>query len=409
MAPELVGIDESDLPELHRVCSTTFGEESKPEAIEDERQVCEYDRVIAVADGGRFVGSAGAYSFRLTVPGGSSVGAAGVTWVGVLPTHRRQGILRRMMAHQLDDVAAREEPVAVLTASEAVIYGRFGYGVGAQHARAAVRTRRSAFVAPVDAPGAMRLAWSGDADAVAAMADVYERWRATRAGALSRHEGWWQIVANDHPYRRHDHGPALYAIHEGPDGPDGYAIYRFKEPPGEWLHALVEEVVALDPAVDAALWRYLLDLDLTAKVVAQSLAVDDPLKWRLVDPRALTVEHLEDWLWVRVLDVPAALEARAYDESDRLVLEVVDRFRPDGEASGTFRLDASPDGAACHRAEGADPDVTITVEALGTAWLGAAAVSTLARAGRAHGDDDALARADRLLATRAAPHCVHEF
>jgi len=416
MAPQIVSITDVGLAEVHRLCSTAFGEESKPEMVDDERLVAELDRMIGVTDGGRLVASAGAYSFRLTVPGGSTVGASGVTWVAVLPTHRRRGILRQMMERVLDDAAAREEPVAVLTASEAVIYGRFGFGVGAQHARVTVRAKESGFIAPLlardsdAAPGSMRLAWSGDEAAIAAMADVYERWRGSRAGALSRHAGWWEVTRRDHPYRRDDHGPAYYALHDDAEGvADGYAIYRLKDPGHEWLHALVVELVALDPAVETELWRYVLDIDLTSKVIVRALAVDDPLKWRLADPRALTVDRLEDWLWVRILDVCAALEARAYDTSGRLVIEVVDDFRPDGRASGTFRLEVSPDGASCERADRASPDITIGVEALGSAWLGAAPVTTLARAGRARGDDDALALAADLFATRAAPFCIQDF
>jgi predicted acetyltransferase len=411
MAPEIVGITEEDLPELHRVCSTTFGEESKPEMVADERLVCEYDRMIGVSDEGQLVASAGAYSFRLTVPGLSTVGAAGVTWVGVLPTHRRQGILRQMMAYQLDDVAEREEPVAVLTASEAVIYGRFGYGVGAQHVKASVETRRAALVDGARAPGTMRLAWSGDEEAIAAMADVYDAWRMTRPGALSRHEGWWEIVQRDKEYRRDGRTPAFYVIHETADGePDGYAIYRVKGgEDDDDNEAYVVEVVTTDPHVDAALWRFLLDLDLTKRVVAQGIPVDDPLKWRLADPRALTVEWLEDWLWVRILDVPAALEARAYDAPGRLLLRVYDRFRPDGRAAGTFRLDASPGGASCERADGAEPDVTVTVEALASAWLGAAPLTTLALAGRATGDADMLRKADAMFASHPLPFCNHPF
>src|SRR5262249_38014366 len=156
----------------------------------------------------RLVGSAGAYSFRLTVPGLSTVGAAGVSWVGVLPTHRRRGILRQMMSYQLDDVADREEPVAVLTASEAGIYGRFGYRVAAQRFSATLRTQGSHFIGAVDAPGSIRLAWSGDADALSEMAAIYDTWRRTRPGAVSRHEAWWQVVKNDYAYGRKGSTPA---------------------------------------------------------------------------------------------------------------------------------------------------------------------------------------------------------
>jgi len=257
----------------------------------------------------------------------------------------------------------------------------------------------------------LRLAWSGDEEAIAAMADVYDAWRMTRPGAVSRHEGWWEVIQRDKEYRRDGRTPAFYIIHESEDGEaDGYAIYRFKSgADDDDLEAYVIELVAVDPYVEAALWRYLLDLDLTKRVLTQGIPVDDPLKWRLADPRALTVEWLEDWLWVRVLDVPAALEARAYDAPGRLVLRVRDSFRPDGRAAGTFRLDASPGGATCERVDGAEPDITLSVEALGTAWLGAAPLSTLALAGRAYGHEDMLRKADGMFASHPLPFCNHPF
>jgi predicted acetyltransferase len=412
MAPEIVGITEAELPELHRVCCVAFGEDTNDEMVDDERLVCEYDRMLGVSDDGRLVGSAGAYSFRLTVPGLGSVGAAGVTWVAVLPTHRRRGILRAIMQHQLDDIAEREEPVALLTASEATIYSRFGYGVGAQHVKASVRTKRAAFIDDIDDPGSIRLAWSGDNEAVATMAEIYDEWRRARPGALSRHDGWWGVVRNDHAHHRRGLGKSLYVIHEDADGaPDGYATYNVKLGEGDGANTVVvDEVVALDSVADGALWRFLLDIDLTTQLVANALALDDPLKWRLADPRALTAEYVEDWLWVRVLDAPAALEARSYAAAGRLVIEVVDPFRPDGRASGTFALDADPTGASCEHAHGREPDLTIPVDALGTIWLGAARPSTLADAGRiAAIDADTLALADALFAVNPLPFCNHGF
>ena len=411
MAPEIVPITEAEMPALHRVCSTTFGEESTPEMVADELLVTEYDRMIGVADGGRLVASAGAYSFDLTVPGGATMPVAGVTWVGVLPTHRRQGVLRQMMTHQLDDVVERGEPVAILTASEAVIYGRFGYGVASQHVRAAVRTRDSSFVSETADPGSIQLAWSGDEGIAKVLADVYEQSRLSRAGGLTRNDGYWAVVTGDSSYRRNGNGPLYYALHEDSSGSiDGYLMYRVKEGDNDGDNiAYANELVAADPAVQAALWRYVFDLDLTKKVIIRGLPVDDPLKWRLTNSRAMSVEHLEDWLWARILDVPAALSTRTYAAEGEVVFAVHDPFRPDGAAAGTFRLTAGTDGASCVPAPGAEASVSLSVEALGSAWLGAVPFRTLAAAGRVHATPEALANADRMFAVTPAPYCNTPF
>ncbi|MEY2405285.1 MAG: hypothetical protein QOG39_201 [Acidimicrobiaceae bacterium] len=403
---EIRSIAPEELAELHRVVETSFGGQSTAERVECERLTIEYDRMIAVVENGSFVASAGAYTFDLTIPGPATVPVAGVTWVGVLPTHRRRGILSQMMKFQLDDVVARGEPLAVLTASEAVIYGRYGYGVGSRFAGVEIKTRRSEFHTAADPSGSIRLVW-GD-EAAKLLPGIYDTWRRTRNGAISRNEGVWTYNFKDKEWNRHGWGPQFYAVHQTATGEaDGYARYRIKQG-DETNQAKVIEVIALDTEVEAALWRFVLDLDLTTVVEGSRQPVDDPLRWRLADSRAYDAKGPWDWLWVRLLDVPASLTARRYDTAGSLVFEVADRFRPDGDAAGRFRLDAGPDGATCERTTD-EPDITLPIEMLGAAYLGGVPFTTLAQAKRAVGDADALRRADAMFSSTPLPFCNTPF
>lgn len=408
MPHEIVPIGAEQLPELHRVVETAFGHESTPERVEEERSVVEYDRFFGVRDRTELVASAGAYSFELTVPGANVLPVAGVTWIGVLPTHRRQGILRRMMEHQLEDVAARGEAVAVLTASEGSIYGRFGYGVASQVLQAEIRRSRSQFLRQPSAGGRCRLLW-GAARKEPLMA-VYDEWRLERPGALSRHGGLWDVHLADREHRRHGGNALFVVVHESASGEiDGYARYRTKDRRGfDDKLLMVQEVIALDPEVEAALWRFLLDLDLIDTVEASARPLDDALRWRLSDPRAYEVKWLSDWLWARILDVPAALSARSYSTDGSLVLDVVDPMRPGGAARGRFQLDGGPDGASC-KPSGAPVDITLPVESLASAWLGAVPFTTLAAAGRAEASREALLRADALFRSTPLTFCNTPF
>jgi predicted acetyltransferase len=405
VALEIRSIVADELAELHRVVETSFGGQSTPERVECERLTVEYDRMIAVVEDGSFVAGAGAYSFDLTLPGLTTTPVAGDTWVGVLPTHRRRGILSQMMGYQLDDVVARGEPLAVLTASEAVIYGRYGYGVGSRHVAMEMRTRHSEFKVPAASGGTTRLVW-GD-EAAKLLPSIYDAWRRQRNGAISRNEGVWTYNFKDKEWNRDGFGPMFYVVHETATGEaDGYARYRIKQE--EWNRAKVLEVIAIDPEVEAALWRFLLDLDLTPVVEAPRQPIDDALRWRLTDSRGYETKNVWDWLWVRLLDVPASLTARRYETEGTVVFEVVDRFRPDGAAAGRFRLDAGPDGATCTATKD-EPDITLPVEMLGAAYLGGVPFTTLAAAKRVTGERAALRRADDLFATTPLPFCNTPF
>ena len=410
MAYEIASIGEDELGDLHRVVSTAFGEPATDEKIEDERLTVEYDRMIGVRDNGQFIAGAGAYSFELTLPGLTHMPVAGVTWVGCLPSHRRQGVLTSMMRHQLDDIASRGESVAILTASEAVIYGRFGYGLATQAAWAKVPTSRSAFAHVPEAGGRMRYVWGDERAKV--LPPVYDAWRRARNGAIDRHEGKWKHFLLDREWHREGASSAYTVVHENDAGvADGYVWYRVRSGKAEGANTtVVTELIATDPAVEAALWRFVLDLDLAASLDANEQPLDSVLPWLLADHRAYRIVHVNDFLWARIVDTRGALAARRYASEGSLVLEVVDDFRPDGAAAGRFRLDAAPSGTQCIAVDSTvDADLTMPASSLGSLYLGGVKCSALAAAGRVSGSAEAVARADTLFATTPLPYCNTGF
>ena len=408
MAYEIVEINESNILELHRVAHTAFGDQFRQERVDDEQLVAEYDRMIGVADGAELVASAGVYSLELTLPGGNLVPMAGVTWVACLPSHRRRGILTQMMSHQLDDVAARGEAIAGLGASEAVIYNRFGYGVATQYVEATVHKARGKFRSESIAAGRMRLVWDDERRKV--LSSIFDEWRRQRPGSVNRSDGRWEQILRDREYDRHAASTLFYAVHEDTNGrPDGYVAYRFKGPDDDYRALVLDELIALDPDVESALWEFAFGVDLTDRLELKGQPVDTSLPWRLVDQRAYECTEMADHLWLRVVDAAAALSARRYATEDSLVVEVVDAFRPDGAAGGRFRLTGGPDGAECAREKSADADITVPVEALGSAYLGTVKWTTLAAARRVTGSPDALRRADAMFACTPAPYCNTDF
>ena len=399
MAVELRAVGDEELEELLRVTHTAFAA-APPDAehLAEVRRGAELDRTRAVFEGGRMVAGSSAVSFELTVPGLATVPAAGVTWVGVLPTHRRRGHLRRMMVALLDDAVAREEPVAILYASESSIYGRFGYGVAST--AAAVEIQRRHGVLRPSAPGTSGRVELLDAEhAAKVLPGLLDAARRRQPGDVNRPDAWWDAIFRDPEKRRNGGGPRFYAVHESPSGEaDGYAAYRVKN---QWAQGLpdgrltVDEVVGASPDAEIALWRYLFSIDLVEVVDAFRRPVDDVLRWVLVDPRRLRVTTMSDLMWLRVVDVAAALAARRYRVAGTLVLDVADDVRP--EQAGRYRLDGGPDGAECRTTTG-EADLALTAEDLGSLYLGGVAASSLAAAGRVlELRPGALARADAML------------
>ncbi|MEU3465665.1 GNAT family N-acetyltransferase [Streptomyces sp. NPDC006733] len=359
--------------------------------------------LLAVAADGRPVGSAAAYSFELTLPGRILVPAAGVTAVGVLPTHRRQGVLRAMMRHQLTAVRDGGEFLSVLLASEALIYRRFGYGPATYTQKLTVSRPRAALALPragAAGAGAGSVELLRRTECGTILEEVYDRYRRAQPGALSRPYRWWAVGAGQPPVAP---APRYVAVHRDADGvPDGYASYALGD--GDTL--TVDETIATDDAVSTALARFVLGHDLVARVVFKHCPPEHPLRWQLADFRAGEVSGDTDWLWVRLLDVPRALTARGWFADGELVLDVDDPFL--GQ-HGRYLLTVRDNKAECVPTDRA-PDLSLDVSDLGSIYLGGTVPSTLVRAGhiRAH-RPGAAALADTLFRAERPPHCLHWF
>ena len=283
-----------------------------------------------------------------------------------------------------------------------MIYGRFGYGVASQFVEAKVRKSRAAFLTEPKASGRIRMVW--DDEKAKVLPPIFDEWRRQRCGAVDRSDGRWEQILRDRPFDRHGASAMFHAVHEDKRGvPDGYVAYRIKqgEDDGD-ATGIVREVVAVDPEVEAALWRFVFDVDLIDRYVLRIQPVDSQLPWRLADPRAYHVNGVWDFLWLRVMNTPGALAARPYATDDSLVLEIVDPFRPKGAAAGRFRLEGGPDGATCKKEKSAGADITLSVEALGSAYLGGVRWSTLAAAGRVTGSPT---RSGAPTRCSRRPHC----
>jgi predicted acetyltransferase len=395
------------LDEFFRLHAAAFSEEIKAEDIEVWRPEVEASRTFAAFEGDAMVGSTAAASKELTVPGARTVPCAGVLAVGVLPTHRRRGILRRLMRTQIDDIREQGQPVAYLWASEASIYQRFGYGVGTLMGSFKIRRTDIPFVRSLETPGRIRLVDKDEAMKV--MPTVYDAVRARRPGFVTRDEIRWTDLFRDTERDRDGASPLFYALHETDAGPDGYLAYRAKE---EWVPSLgpnstimIEELLNSSDDAYAALWRFVLDIDLVRTVKGFKRPVDEPLLHMLLEPRAVDLS-VRDGTWLRLVDLPAALQARGYAGEGRLVLEVRDPFCSWNE--GRWELEAGPDGGAVKSSD-AEPDLVLHVDDLAAMYLGAVRAFSLARARRVEGSPQAVARADALFATAEAPWCPHIF
>jgi predicted acetyltransferase len=371
------------------------------EVTEEERRAFrrtdEPERSLAWFDDGRIVAGTSVYTRHVTVPG-AIVPCAAVTAVGVRPTHRRRGLLTAMMRRQLEDVRAAGEPVAALWASEGAIYGRFGYGTAVRNAHLTARRPRARLTAP---PAAGDPQWAGPADDhVEHMRAVHERVRGERPGMLDRPGAWWTARLNDPESDRKGAQPLQALV-----VPDGYALYAVRPdhddegPAGE---VRIRELVAATPAARALLWDFLLDQDLTRTVTWPLAPADEPLWLMLTDPHAVRLVVAAS-LWVRIVDLPAALSTRSYAADPDVVLEVSDAFCPWN--AGRYRLA----GGGCEATE-VEPDLALDAAALGAAYLGGTLLADLAAAGRVTElRPGAVARASAAFRGEVVPWCPEIF
>ena len=277
---------------------------SDDEAIERRRPDFHPERSLAAFDRDQIVATADSHHFELTVPGGGQVEVAGVTAVGVLATHRRRGLLTQLMQRQLSEARDRGEPMAILIASESVIYGRFGYGVSSHLVDFEIDTRYRDFRRGVEIVGTVTFVDEETADKI--FPEVHERWRKQQPGAIPRSEAWWTITRAD---RKPGH--EVLAVHEDESGAvDGYLRYKVNSKWERGLAASVieeQDLIAETPEAAAALWRHMLDVDLVRTVKAWARPVDEPVRWWMANPRAVAVTRYGDFFWTRLLDIPVSL------------------------------------------------------------------------------------------------------
>ncbi len=378
-----------------------FGPPPEQERIDRFLQFFELERMHAAFDDEQIVGGAGAYTFDFTVPGGS-LPCAGVTVVGVYPTHRRRGALRAMMTAQLADVHERGEPIAALWASEETIYGRFGYGIASWGAEMTLPRIWSAFAQPLERRGQVRFVSAEEG--LELFPPIWDALRSERAGVPSRSEAWWKLRILRIPDEEKAN-PRRFVVLDLDGSTQAYAIYR-REPgwqDGNSSAKLnVQEAIGATPQATAEIWRYLFDVDWTETIGADLLPLDHPLFLLLANPRRARL-RAGDALWVRLVDVGAALSGRKYAGDGRIVFDVRDAMCPWNE--GRWALE---NGSASRTDDAAD--IALDVNVLGSAYLGAVSFAQLRDALRLEElQPGAVERADAMFAWRPLPWCPEIF
>jgi predicted acetyltransferase len=356
---------------------TAFNSTNSPEESAAERLCYEPERSLVARRGDEIVGTAGIYTRRLAVPG-AVVAAAHVSLVSVATTARRQGVLTRFIRRQFDDIRAAGEPIAVLWASEGRIYQRFGYGLAAVKLALAAANREVSLL-DQNRPGG-RLREVSPKEVRDILVKLFDQAYRDRPGWSERGDTHWDYRLADIEAWRRDGGPLRATVHLGDDGPDGYALWRVSN---SWQDAgpdgtvKILEHVATNPTAYAALWRFLLGVDLTRTTAAWACATDEPLLNLVNEPRRLSAK-LSDALWLRLVDVPAALAARRYAHEVDLVIEVSDPLIPAN--TGRWHLRGGPDTASCEPTT-AVPDLACDVTTLARVYLGRGGLAALAAGG----------------------------
>jgi len=374
--------------------------------LTDERRdrfnaVLPFERMHAAFEDGRIVGGAGAFPFEMSVPGGE-LRCGGVTVVGVYPTHRRRGVLRSMMDAQLRDIHERGEPIAALWASEETIYGRFGYGLGAWAGEIRLPRTWNAYAQPFERRGATRFVTPDEAAEL--FPPVWDALMRERPGVFRRTDAWWKLRTLRLPDEEAAH-PKRFAVLELDGSVQAYAIFRLHSDfdfGSSSSRLQVVEAVGASPAATAEMWRFLLDVDWYATLEAELLPLDHPLFMLLATPRRARYQRI-DSLWVRLVDVGAALSGRAYAGEGSVVFDVRDAVCPWNE--GRWRVE----GGVAERTD-ADAEIALDVAALGSAFLGAVSFAQLRDGLRLEElRDGAVGRADSLFAWRPLPWCPEIF
>jgi predicted acetyltransferase len=392
---------EDELRATLAAANVAFAEELRDVDFELQRKELPVDRVLGAYDDGKPVGLTASIAFEITVPGGP-VPCAGITYVGVMPTHRRRGILTELMRRQLDDVRERGEPLAALWASEPVIYGRFGYGVASPSASMEAEKAGFAFRDDPGPTGTARLLTKDEAREL--FPPVFERARVQRNGMLSRDDARWDARVSDPEHWRDGASPKYFVLVELDGRPEAFAMYRIKN---KWERGMPQSELVLVDAIATSteatreLWRFVFAVDLIARVSLWNFDPATPLFLMVKDARRLQLK-LADGIWLRLVDVGEALRRRSYVGEGSVVLEVSDAFCPWNEGRYRAGADAGPtEDQAELRLSAAD---------LASAYLGAFSFERLAAAGRVEEvTDGALARASALFQTALPPWCPEPF
>ena len=370
------------------------------------REITEFDRTLAFFDGPNMVATAGIFSYEMTVPGGA-LPCGGVTRVSVLSTYRRRGLLTAMMRRQLDDMHERREPLAALYASEAPIYGRFGYGLSTYQAAVEIERSRGAFARTVTGSGGLSMV--DVPTGVREFSRVWEQARRIQPGMLTFDEHWMRNKLTELELHREGASPQYRVLHQTDGNPSGFAIYRIKldwDASGPNGTLRLEMLVAASAEAYAALWRHVLDVDLMGRVSAEMRPVDEPLRFLLADSRQPKT-RIEDGVWLRLVDVATALTGRRYAVDGHLALRVRDAFCPWND--GSYELVGGPAGAECKSTSGTG-DLELDTADLAAVYLGGNRFRALFEAGRIEElRPGAVARADAMFATDRAPWCPSHF
>ena len=378
---------------------TAFGDELNDSDLERERKVMPLDRFIAAYDDGRPVGAAAAYPFEITIPGGT-LPAAGVTWVGVLPSHRRRGILQSLMRQQLTE---NGEAIAVLWASESAIYGRFGYGIAAPNVRMDARVDRFRLRGDPEPVGTVRLVDTDEA--LELFPKIFDTKRIETPGMFARTREWWaEMKLADPDHWRRGWGPKHLVVLELDGSAQAYATYRIKS---DWENGIpkgqlnVIDSAATSPTATREMWRFLFSVDLVSNVKQGMFDLGSGFFLMVEDARRLNL-GVSDGLWLRIANVERSLAARSYATDDTVVLELRDEFCPWN--AGRWKI-----GAAVERTKDA-AELALDTADLASAYLGAFDFHALARAQRVEElKPGALERASALFRTTRPPYCPEEF
>ena len=365
------------------------------------------ERTLAAFDGDTMVGTFGGFDLRLTVPGGT-VKMEGTTVVTVFPTHRRMGLLNAMMSDHLDNAVANGYPVAGLWASDSGIYGRHGYGIATYAMTRSMDGPLVDFREDIEIDRVRRITLEQAAEV---LPPVFDAVCTDTPGMFARDDVWWTYEALlDEDWMKRGRTAKRIVVHDGPDGPDGYAVYRQKGSEADDGHAngevLVIELIAATPIAKASLWSYIAKIDGCPKVKLWNVAVDDDVLMMVREPRRITATNVYDALWIRVLDVEAALSSRTYEEDGTLVFGIADSYRP--ALGGSFRLAVTDGVGTCQRTD-SPAAIDMDVDVLGALYLGGGDAASYRAAGRIRGSQEDTDLLQRMFRTLKAPWCDQVF